>query len=140
MWIRPRPSNRSTTARPEEKPAASASSSASAPAIVWPPTCWPSRASSVVPRISQAAAVVRRVEGPVLDRPGVRGELRPPHGLEVEHSADAVPDHRLAEVWADNGAAVDDRRVGDRELEWAHLERSLADRQVDGLALVPRGA
>src|SRR5262245_29816336 len=81
---------------------------------------------------------VRGLVQPLLDRPRLRRELQPTDRLEAEDVPNAVPDHGLGDVRAHDGAAVHERGVRDRELERAHLERSLADREVDGLALRPR--
>src|SRR6185437_8052888 len=48
--------------------------------------------------------------------------------------------HGLADVRADHRAAVDERRVRDGELQRADLQRALADREVDRLALGVRRA
>ena len=61
-------------------------------------------------------------------------------GLKWSRCPGAVPDHGLADVRPHDLAAVDERRVGDGELERAHLQGALADREVDRLALRPREA
>src|SRR5205807_6909606 len=57
----------------------------------------------------------------------------------LEHPARSVLDVE-AEVRAEDGAAVRDRRVRRRKLQWGHLDVALADGEVDVVADRPRAA
>ena len=77
-------------------------------------------------------------EQPVPDRADIV-ETDVPPGREAELPGDppARVEDGPADVGANNGAAVGERRVGDGELERRDRELPLADGQVDGVALVP---